>query len=182
MLRNSTRFALIATLAAALLAATLAPAAAADSPALLGTFKSWSAYTTGKGEAKICYALAQPKSSEPKNIKRDPVFFLISDWPARKTKDETEVVPGYSYKNDDKVTVQVGSDKYAFFAKNDDQGGDGNAWIQDLSSESRLVDAMRHGAEVIVTGTSSRGTLTRDTYSLAGISAALDKIHAACGL
>ena len=31
-----------------------------------------------------------------------------------------------------------------------------------------------------ITGISSRGTLTRDNYSLAGISAALDKIDAAC--
>ena len=35
---------------------------------------------------------------------------------------------------------------------------------------------------MIVTGTSQRGTLTQDTYSLAGISDALDKIHSTCGM
>ena len=41
---------------------------------------------------------------------------------------------------------------------------------------------MRRGQQLIVTGTSQRGTATRDTYSLAGLSDALDKIHAACGM
>lgn len=169
-----------AIFAAGLAVAGLTPTAAAASPTLLGVFKAWSAYTTGSGAEKTCYALAQPRSSEPKNVKRDPIFFLISDWPARKAKGETEVVPGYKFKDGSKVSVQVGSDKFGFFTKND--GEDGDAWIEDLASEPRLGDAMRRGADMIVTGTSSRGTLTRDSYSLSGISAALDKIHAACGM
>ena len=68
--------------------AGLVPAAAADNPTLLGAFKDWSAYTVGSGASKTCYALAQPKSMSPKNVTRDPVFFLISDWPARKAKGE----------------------------------------------------------------------------------------------
>jgi hypothetical protein len=43
-----------------------------------------------------------------------------------------------------------------------------------------MIDAMKRGAEMSVTGTSSRGTLTRDNYSLSGISAALDKVAATC--
>jgi len=179
MIRFAHRFALIAPLAVAVLAAGAAPAAA-EGATLLGAFKGWSAYTTGTGNAKTCYALAQPKSSDPKNVKRDPIFFLVSDWPSRKTKGETEVVPGYKYKDDAKVTVEIGSDKFTFFTNND--GDSGTAWIKKLGDEPRLVDAMRRGSQMMVTGTSSRGTLTRDTYSLSGISGALDKIHSACGM
>jgi len=39
---------------------------------------------------------------------------------------------------------------------------------------------MKGGTSLIVKGTSSRGTLTTDKYSLLGISAALDKIGEAC--
>lgn len=180
MTRPASHFALIAALAAVLLAGGILPASAAESPALLGTFKDWSAYSVGTGDARTCYALARPKSTDPKTVKRGAVFFLISDWPARKVKAETEVVPGYKYKDDSKVTVQVGSDKFTFFTQND--GADGSAWVEDLAAEPRLVEAMRRGAEMFVTGTSSRGTLTRDTYSLGGISGALDKAHATCGL
>lgn len=160
--------------------APAAAAPAASAPTLLGSFKSWTAYTTGTGDAKVCYALSQPKSSDPKSVKRDPMFFLISDWPSRKVKAETEVVAGYQYKDGSNVDTQVGSDKFAFFTQND--GTDGTAWVKDLAQEPNLVDAMRRGSQMIVTGISARGTLTKDTYSLSGISAALNKIHSTCGM
>jgi len=156
------------------------PAVAA--PQLLGVFKDWSAYQNGSGASQVCYVLSKPVSSEPRKAKRDPIFFLISDWPARKAKAEPEVVPGYAYREGSTVTAEVGADKFTFFTKNDGDNGDGDAWIKDTSDEQRLIAAMRNGQQVIVTGTSKRGTLTRDTYSLAGISDALDKIHAACGM
>lgn len=171
----------ILLIAAAAIALGAGSAAADDNPVSLGQFKDWSAYTTNTDSyGKVCYALAQPKSSDPRNVKRDPVYFLISDWPGRKTKAEPEVVPGYQYKDNSKVTVQVGSDKFQLFTKND--GDSGSAWVQETSDEARLIDAMRRGQEAIVTGTSSRGTLTRDSFSLSGISAALDKIHQSCGM
>jgi hypothetical protein len=158
--------------------ASVLPAAA--DPALLGTFKNWSAYSTSTATGKTCYALAAPQSKEPAKAKRDPIFFLISDWPDRKVKGEAEVVPGYKYKSDSKVTAQVGSDKFSFFTKND--GDDGVAWMQNVDDEARLVDSLRTGAQLIITGTSARGTLTHDTYSLDGVSAALDRIHSECGM
>lgn len=154
--------------------------AGAESPEKLGTFKNWSAYTSGSGDAKVCYALSTPTMMEPTRLKRDPAYFLINDWPGRKAKSEPEVVPGYLYKEGSKVTAEVGSDKFEFFTKNDNGAGD--AWVQQEDDEKRLIEAMRRGAEVIVTGISRRGTLTRDTYSLAGLSDALDKAHEACGL
>lgn len=171
----------IVLIAAAFALGASAAAAADDGPESLGKFKEWSAYATKTdGYGKVCYALAQPKSSDPSNVKRDQVYFLISDWPGRKIKAEPEVVPGYLYKDGEKVTVQVGSDKFQLFTKNDSDSG--AAWVQDTSDEQRLIDAMRRGQQAIVTGVSSRGTLTKDTYSLAGISAALAKIHSTCGM
>ena len=54
--------------------------------------------------------------------------------------------------------------------------------MEQEADEKRLIEAMRRGAEIIVTGISKRGTMTRDTYSLAGLSEALDQVHQACGL
>lgn len=161
-------------------AALLATAARAEQPEKLGVYKNWSAYTAGTGDGRVCYALSVPKMMEPGRIKRDAAYFLINDWPARRAKSEPEIVPGYEYKADSKVTVEVGADKFEFFTKN--EGTAGSAWVEQQADETRLVDAMRRGAEVIVTGISRRGTMTHDTYSLAGLSDALDKAHEACGL
>jgi hypothetical protein len=153
-------------------------AMAEEKPQLLGSYRDWFAYQSGTGAERQCYALSQPKQSTPAGMKRDDVFFLISTWPGKKVKDEPSIVPGYTYKEGTKVQLQLGADKFEFFTKND--GGSGGAWIDDPAQERRLVDAMKRGAAFSITGLPEHGALTRDNYSLAGISAALDRVAAAC--
>ncbi len=69
-----------------------------------------------KGQAKYCYAQGQPQSSAPV-IKRDPIFFLVTDWPSRGNPAEPSIVPSYNYKTGSSVTVDVGSDKFKFFTR-----------------------------------------------------------------
>ncbi|HEX3653045.1 MAG TPA: invasion associated locus B family protein [Rhizomicrobium sp.] len=151
-----------------------------DGPTFLGTFKDWSAYSRGNGGSKVCYMLSEPKVKEPASAKRDPAYFLINDWPGRNAKGEAEVVPGYQYREGSTVSVQVGKETFAFFTKN--QGSSGGAWVLNPAEEKHLLAAMRGGLTAIVTGTSKRGTETRDIYGLSGMGQALDQIHNACGM
>ncbi|HWA90693.1 MAG TPA: invasion associated locus B family protein [Rhizomicrobium sp.] len=160
--------------------ASLAASPALAAPTLIGTYKDWSAFQSVTNTAKVCYVLAKPSSSEPKKAKRDPIYFMISDWPLRKAKGEVQVVPGYQYKDGSPVTVQIGADKFDLFTQNG--GGAGSAWVEEVASERRLVEAMKGGAKAVVSGVSQRGTTTKDTYGLAGLSEALDKVHEACGM
>ncbi len=151
---------------------------AAAEPQSLGTFSDWSAFKSSGSDGVVCYALSQPKESQPTNVKRDPIYFLISSWPGKKTFGEPSVVPGYPYKEGSITTVEIGSDKFEFYTQN--EGADGGAWMKTAAEEKRLLEAMRGGSRMVVKGTSRRGTLTTDEYSLKGISAALDKIAADC--
>ena len=172
------RIASILAFAGGCVAASFAPAAADEKPTLLGVSKSWSAYQATTGDGRVCYALSKPKTIEPKKVSRDPIYLLISDWPDRKAQGELEVVPGYSYKAGEPVIAQVGSQKTEFFTRND--GTSGSAWVKDPGDEAKLIEAIRHGSTITVSGVSLRGTHTKDTYSLDGISAMLDKVHDAC--
>ena len=154
------------------------PAFAAEKPAALGTFKNWSAYTAGTGADKTCYALSEPVASDPKGVARGKIYFLISDFPSRNAKAEPQIVPGYAYPANGTVSVTVGSDKWTFFTKTD--GDNGSAWLKSSTDEAKLVAAMQKGSRLVVTGVSVRGTTTTDAYSLSGISAALQKVHAEC--
>jgi len=171
-------FAVLAT--ALLLTAFAVPADAADAPTFLGTFHDWSAYTRGSGDGRVCYALSEPKSKEPARAKRDPVYFLINDWPGRHSKGEAEIVPGYPYREGVNVTVQTGGTKFAFFTKN--EGKSGGAWILNPDDATKLLNAMETGVTAVVTGTSRRGTVTKDIYGLSGLADAMEKIHQACGM
>jgi Invasion associated locus B (IalB) protein len=164
----------------AIAALAAAPCAAAPGATLLGAFGSWQAFQSTTPDGRVCYALAQPRAHEPAKAKRDPIYFLVSDWPGRGTKAEPEVVPGYQYKADSAVSVEVGAGKYDLFTQND--AGAGGAWVKDQAEETRLIDAMRRSSEAVVHGVSQHGTKTKDTYALGGLDQALDKIHAACGM
>jgi len=146
-----------------------------EEPTLLSSFRDWHVYTAGMGAARTCFAVSVPKDSSPAGARRGPIFFMITSWPERKVKNEPSVVPGYPYKDMSTAEVTVGADKFAFAITKAD-----GAWMEAPEDEQRLIAALRKGSSMSVTGVSARGTMTVDNYSLAGISAALDKIDTDC--
>ena len=163
-----------------LCALSLSTPAFADAANLLGAFGNWSAYSTGTGNSMTCYAMSKPRAMQPRNTKRAAIYLMVSDWPGRKVKAEPEIVPGYEYKETAPVTLAVGPDKFTFFARNEAKSG--SAWLQSLNENQRLIEIMSKGVSVVTAGTSTRGTKTIDTYSLAGFNDALAKIHAVCNM
>jgi len=159
---------------------TMAAPASAETANLIGVFGNWSAFSTGTGNAMTCYAMSKPRARQPKATKRGDVFLMVSDWPGRKVKAETQIVPGYEYKANAAVTLAVGPDKFTFFSRNEAKSG--AAWLQSLTDSEKLVDTMSKGVSAVAAGTSSRGTKTVDTYSLQGFNDALAKIHAVCNM
>ena len=59
---------------------------------------------------------------------------------------------------------------------------EGMAWAHDAKTDAVLVKTKRAGAKMVIKGTSWRGTLTTDTYSLKGFTAAYNASRKACGL
>ena len=171
-----------AAMGAALVAACLtlpAAAALAAEPVPLGTFTDWRAFKVTNGNNTICYALSSPKDTEPKNVRRGSIYAMVANWPGRKVKGEFSVVPGYPYKKDSTVIADVDGGKYTMFTQNDAQN-EGGAWVQDRATERKLIAALKRGNSLKVTGTSGRGTLTNDRYSLSGVTAAIKAIDDAC--
>jgi hypothetical protein len=152
-------------------------AAVADArPVLLGQYGEWAAYAAHSGGSKVCFTLAKPARSQttPPNKPRDPVYFFVASRPAENVKNEVSVMFGYAFKPATDATVEIGPAKFAMYTQND------GAWIKNAAEEARLVDTMRKGADLVVSGTSSRGTQSVDRYSLKGLSQALDRAAQEC--
>ena len=162
-------------LAAAGLALLHGGGALAQEPKLLGEFDAWAAYTykTDAG-ATVCYIVSQPTESAPKNVKRDPIFFLVTHRPGERVRNEVNTIVGYPFKKNSTATVTVGESKFDLFTS-----GDG-AWADSADRDRAIVEAMKGGTTMRLKGTSWRGTETTDRYSLKGVSAAMDKIDAEC--
>lgn len=153
----------------------LAASSWAEEPKILGSYKAWDAYKLTRDGNTICYVVSQPTDTQPKNVKRGDIFFIVSNWANLNIKGQPSVVTGYTFRDGSTTTAKIGSEKFNFFTQ-----GDG-AWMRETANEKKILGAMRRGTTMIVTGTSSRGTLTTDRYSLAGVSAALEKINQVCG-
>ncbi len=145
-------------------------------PTLIGQFGTWGAYTAAPNGKKVCFALAKPSSSKtnPPNRPRDPAYAFVSTRPAEKVTNEVSIMIGYTLKPGSESTLEVGGASYAMYTQ-----GDG-LWIKNAAEEERMVDAMRKSADVTVKGVSAKGTETTDTFSLKGLSQALDRLAQDC--
>lgn len=158
----------------ALLVLATGNTAFAQTPTLIQKFNDWVAYSVDGPNGKVCYVASQPKDQQPSGVNRDPVFFMISHWQGRGVRNEASIIIGYPFAENSKVTTDIDGSNFTMFTK-----GDG-AWMENVAEEGRLVDAMKAGSKMLVSGTSRRGTNTVDTYSLSGVTAALDKIASVC--
>jgi len=152
----------------------LAPGGA--QPKLLGQYGDWGAYTANPSGKKVCFALAKPAntSTAPPNRPRDPAWMFVSSRPAEKVKDEVSVIFGYGLKPNSDANIEIAGGSYAMYTQAD------GAWVKNAAEEPKLIETMRKGQELTVKGTSAKGTLSTDVYSLKGLSLALDKLGQEC--
>jgi hypothetical protein len=153
-----------------------AAAAGGAEPTLIGQFGTWGAYTAMPNGKKVCFALAKPASSKtnPPNRPRDPAYAFVSTRPAEKVVNEVSIMIGYMLKPGSESSLEVGGASFAMYTQ-----GDG-LWIKNAAEEERMVDAMRKSADATVKGMSAKGTETTDTFSLKGLSQALDRLAQDC--
>jgi hypothetical protein len=142
----------------------------------IAAFKGWSAHSEGKGKTRTCWIYSEPVKDEGNYKKRGRIYLLVTHRPGEKTFNQVQFTAGYTYKKGNSVQVAIGAKKFELFTKGD------TAWAWSTKDDRNLATAMRGGARMVVTGQSSRGTKTKDTYSLSGISAAHKAIGKACGV
>ena len=145
-------------------------AIAAPTPTRMNTFNDWGTYAYAGAGGKVCYILSTPKKSEPASVDHGDIFFLISQKPGEGVSYEPQAVMGYELKEGSKVTVNIDGKKFLMFTKGN------SAWMENAAEEPQLVAAMRAGRALSIQAVSKRGTNTNYTYSLSGVTAALNSI------
>lgn len=134
----------------------------------LGTFGKWTAYVLKGAKGSECHIASKPMTTSPKNVKRDPVHFLITH------RSMVNTIIGYNFKKGSTAGLTIDSTKFEMITDKD------GAWLDTSEKDRQAVVAMKKGNKMIVRGTSRRGTETVDIYSLDGVTAALKKISGTC--
>ena len=176
MNRTSKSLRAVVCLVTVLVSALAAQPSRAQGIERIGDYGDWSAFQFSEDGNLACYMSSEPKKAKGKYKKRGDVFAIVTHRPAEKRFGEVSFIAGYSYQKDSWVEVKIGKQTFQLFTQDD------GAWAPDAETDKKLVRAMRKGRTMVVTGTSTRGTLTTDTYSLSGFTKASRAIAKACGL
>ncbi len=122
-------------------------------------------------ENNYCYIGSLPVNSDiPEGKKRGDVYILV--YRINNNPDMIiQINSGYPYKNEESVNVKIDKKNYEFYADED------SAWT---NNDKEVVFAMKKGVKLTVSGISSRGTKTVDTYTLNGFTASYNKLTKDC--
>ena len=101
---------------------------------------------------------------------RDPIHFLVVDRKGVGTKNEVQTLIGYTFKKDSKPTAAIDSKTYTMIA-------DGPAPGSPPGGRGRLRRRPQGRHQARGQGHLERGTETTDTYTLAGVKAAMAAIE-----
>ena len=140
----------------------------------LGTFRFWTAWKGQDANGVICYISSQPQKAEPGNVNRDPIHFLVIDRKGLGTTNEVQTLVGYPLETNSTPKVTIDGKQYDMVVEGS------AAWLASASDEPGFVAAMKAGSQMVVKARSQRGTNTTDTYSLSGVTAAMEKMKQAC--
>ena len=140
----------------------------------LAKFNDWTAFAEGEGKNLACMAVSKPKKAEGNYSRRGDIFAIVTHLPGQNKWNEFSIVAGYNFQPNSNPDVTIGDMKFQLFTSGS------RAWSFSPSEDDKIVKYLKNSMKMKVVGTSSRGTITNDTYSLVGFSKAYQKINEAC--
>ena len=141
----------------------------------IGNYEDWDAFYWDMKEGKVCAIVSSPLKEEGNYKKRGKVYSQVSKNAGQSTEGVVSFQAGYTFK--DKSEIKVNIDKKNKLIL---QPLGRVAWTSTTEEDVKLIKFMKLGNEMIVEGVSSRGTNTKDTYSLKGFSAAYKAMSKVC--
>ena len=157
-----------------LTAISIAGSAAAQSVQVIGTFKDWAAYSASEGAGAVCFAMSKPSTVDPSPDGYTQAYLYLTHRPSENVSNELNLVAGFEFAPDQPATLAVGGKSFDLFTQKD------AAWLLDPSQNDSLAGAFRAGTTVVVEGTSAKGILVTETFSLSGATAASRAIDGGC--
>ena len=138
----------------------------------------WSVFV--EDNPKECWSVSVP--TETVNTRdgrvvaanRGEILLMVFYRPDAGASGQVAFTGGYPFRDGSQVSVDIGGSEYSLFTDGD------WAWPASPADDAKLVAAMKRGAQAVVTGVSSRGTNTKDSFSLLGFTAATEDAESRC--
>lgn len=160
------------------LVATQAAQAQESSTNIVNSKTDWSVFV--EDNPTECWSVSAPKETvntrdgRVVSATRGQILLMVFYRPSADASGQVAFTGGYPFKSGSTVTVNIGGTEYSLFTEGE------WAWPATTADDAKIVTAMKRGAQAVVTGVSSRGTTTKDTFSLLGFTAAVEDAETRC--
>jgi hypothetical protein len=159
-------------------AAFAAPLAAQEVTNRVAADTDWAVFQGS--DPKECWAVTAPKSSvntrdgNRVQVTRGEILLYVTYRPEQDVKGEVSFTGGYPFAEGSTATLEVAGTTFELFTEGE------YAWPATPADDLKVITAMKRGANAIVTARSARGTQTKDTFSLLGATAMIEKAETDC--
>ncbi|WP_147126450.1 invasion associated locus B family protein [Shimia ponticola] len=166
----------LVTVALSLVCAT--SAAAQESTNRVAAKTDWSVFA--ESDPTECWGVSAPKETVNTRdgrvvaARRGEILLMVFYRPSANVSGQLNFTGGYPFREGSTVNMNVDGTEFELFTEGE------WAWAATPSDDAKIVTAMKRGSQAVVTGVSSRGTTTKDTFSLLGFTAAVEDAEKRC--
>jgi len=142
----------------------------------------WSVFV--ENDPTQCWSVSSPKETVNTKdgrvvaVRRSDILLFVSYIPGQDAKGQISFTGGYPFAPGSQVALEVSGQTFQLFT--DAATNREMAWAPSEADDAKITTAMKRGAEAVLTAVSSKGTTTKDTFSLLGFTAALEEASSRC--
>lgn len=131
-------------------------------------------------EPRECWAVTAPKETvntrdgRVVSVRRGDILLFVTYRPEQNVMGEVSFTGGYPFAEGSTATLEIGGTTFELFTQGE------YAWPATPADDQKIITAIKRGANAVVTARSSRGTQTKDTFSLLGATAMIEDAEKRC--
>ncbi|MBR9764158.1 MAG: hypothetical protein GYB53_11690 [Rhodobacteraceae bacterium] len=138
----------------------------------------WSVFE--ETDPRECWAVSVPKETvntrdgEVVSVRRSEIQLMAFYRPGASVTGQLAFTGGYPFAEGSTVSLDVDGNTFELYTEGE------WAWPATTADDARILTVLKAGSEAVLTARSSRGTVTKDTFSLMGFTAAVEDSERRC--
>ncbi|MEM6479288.1 MAG: invasion associated locus B family protein [Pseudomonadota bacterium] len=138
----------------------------------------WSVFTAS--DPTECWGVTAPKETVNTRdgrvvaARRGEILLMVFYRPSAGVSGQLNFTGGYPFASGSTVNLNIDGTQFELFTEGE------WAWAASPAEDAKIMTAMKRGAQAIATARSTRGTTTKDTFSLLGFTAAIEDAETRC--
>jgi hypothetical protein len=138
----------------------------------------WSVFV--EDDPKECWGVSAPKETvntrdgNAVTVRRGDILMFVFYRPGASVQGQVAFTGGYPFASGSTASLDISGTTFQLFTEGE------WAWPATPEDDQRIVAAMKRGSSAVIQARSGRGTVTNDSFSLLGFTAAVEEAARRC--